>query len=253
MSFSYSAVWDDTIALARAHGTLVAALAGVFMFLPSLLSGYFLPRPEPSDFSQLARLIIEYWQANWHWLLLEMLVGMTGALAILMLVFARAGITVAAAIAAAGALLPFYFLANLLSFLIIWVGLVLLVVPGLYLLGRLVPLGPVVVAEQRRNPVDAIRRTFEVTRDKGWAVLGLFLIVAITASVAVMVVNSILGIVFVLVAGRDLGGLLALIVASATAAAFSALLVLLYAAIYRRLAPDASAAAAAAGTAGAAD
>jgi hypothetical protein len=245
MKFSYSAVWEDTLGLLRAHTSLIAALAGVFLFLPSLLVAYFLPQPQPEDFSRYGELLVEYISANWHWLLLETLANMVGALAIMLLILARGGTTVGGAIAAALAILPFYFLAGILSGLIIGIGCVLLIVPGLYLLGRLLPLGPVMVAEQRRNPIDAIRRTFEVTRGNGWAVFGLLLLVAIPALIASAVANMLLGLVFRLVAGGEVGRLLSLIVTSATGAAVAALLTVLYAAIYRRLTAEPASAAAA--------
>ena len=39
MTFSYNAVWEDTGRLLKAHGAQLAAIAGVFIFLPTLLIG----------------------------------------------------------------------------------------------------------------------------------------------------------------------------------------------------------------------
>ncbi|HEX6376590.1 MAG TPA: hypothetical protein VFZ91_12820 [Allosphingosinicella sp.] len=245
MKFSYSAVWADLMSLLRAHASLIATVAGVFIFLPALLVAHFLPQPVTQDFSRLGEVWTEYLGANWHWLILNALVSMTGQIAILMLVFRR-GITVGGAIAAALALLPFFFLTALLSSILIGFGFVLLIVPGLYLLGRLGPVNAVVVAEERRNPIDALTRCFALTKGHGWAVLGLILLVAIAAAVAIGVATTLLGILFVLVAGRDLGALLALIVSAAGNAALVTLLLLLGAAIYRQLSQIGSAAPAAA-------
>ena len=244
MNFSYSRIWEDTAALLRGNAALIAALAGAFLFLPALLVGYFLPQTEAASFAELLRNMREYVDRNWPWLLVEALVNMLGYLAILYLVFGRAGTSVAAAIAAAAALIPLYFLASLIAGIAVGVGLVLLILPGFYLYGRLVPLGPVMVAEGLRSPTEALRRSFELTRGKGWAVFGLVLIVAVAGTVALGVINMVFGIIFVIVAGRDLGGLLSLIVSSATGAALTVVLTLLYAAIYRALIGGASAAAA---------
>jgi hypothetical protein len=241
MKFSYSAVWDDTVRLIRAHGSLLAALAGVFMFLPALLVGYALPQPNAPDMQQMINLLGDYLRANWIWLLLQNLLNLIGAIAMLRLAFPNGGSTVAGVIAAAVSLLPFYFLATLLSSFIIGIGFVLFILPGLYLIGRLAPVGPVIVAENRRNPIDALRRTFELTKGRGWAVLGLVLVVAIAAFILMAVINNLLGLTFILVAGQETGLFLTLIVGSATSAAFATLLVLLYAAIYRNLAPASSA------------
>jgi hypothetical protein len=241
MKFSYSGVWDDTLRMARAHGSLIAALAGAFMFLPALLVGYALPQPQAPDPEQMINLMGEYFRANWVWLVLQNLLNMIGAIAILRLAFPNGGSTVAGIIAAAVSLLPFYFLATILSTFIIGIGFLFLLVPGLYLIGRLAPLGPVVVAENRRNPIDALQRTFALTKGRGWAVLGLVLVVAIAALILMAVVNNLLGLVFILIAGQETGLFLTLIVGAATGAAFVTLLILLYAAIYRNLLPATSA------------
>lgn len=236
MKLSYSAVWDDTLALVRAHASLVAALAGVFIFLPALLVGHLLPKVVPAeDVGSYLRDLREYALANAHWLILQTLANAVGMIAILILVFARKGISVGGAIVAALVLLPFYFVAALIANLIVFIGLLLLVFPGLYLFARLVTLGPVVVAENRRNPIAAIGRAFEVTKGNGWAVLGLVILVAIPGAIVLQLVNMVFGLVFSIAAGDKVADLLRLIVTSATAAALTVLLLLLYAAIYRAL------------------
>jgi hypothetical protein len=245
MRFSYSAVWADVVALLRAHASLIATVAGVFIFLPGLLVAYFLPQPVTEDFARLREIWVDYIELNWPFLLANSLINMVGAIAILRLIFAR-GVTVGGAIAGALALLIPYFLASLLSGLAIGLGFILLVVPGLYLLGRLGPLSAVVVAENRRNPLDALSRCFALTKGHGWAVLGLILLVAIAAAIAFGVATTLTGILFILVAGQDLGHMLELIVSAAGNAALVTLLLLLNAAIYRQLSLADSAPAAAA-------
>lgn len=244
MKLSYSAVWADLTALLRSHASLIATVAGVFIFLPTLLLAHFLPQPEAATPERIGQLWLEYGLSNWHWLLLAFIVRAIGAIAILLLVFAR-DISVGGAIAGALALLPAYFIATLLSSVAIGFGFFLLVVPGLYLLGRLGPLNAVIVAEAHRNPIAAIRRCWELTKGRGWAILGLILIVAIAAAIVVGVATTLLGILFILVAGQDVGQLLALIVRTAGNAAMVTLLLVLGAAVYRQLSEGRSAAPAA--------
>ncbi|HEX9948069.1 MAG TPA: hypothetical protein VGA98_11060 [Allosphingosinicella sp.] len=241
MKFSYSAVWDDTAALVRNNFSLIAALAGAFIFLPALLIGHFLPQPIPGeDPWAYLRELSEHMSGNSLWLLLQALANALGMMAILKLVFARQGTRVGAALAAAAAIVPFYFIAGFIANLLVFAGLLLLIVPGLYLFGRLVPLGPVMAAEDRRNPFKAIGRAFEVTKGKGWAVLGLVILIAVPGLILIQVVNVLLGILFRIAAGDDIARLLSLIVSSATAAALTVLLLILYAAIYRALAGQGS-------------
>jgi hypothetical protein len=214
----------------------------VFIFLPGLLVAYFLPPPQTQDIARLGEIWGDYVGLNWPWLLLNSLLNMIGSIAILLLIFSR-GITVGGAIAAALALLISYFLASLLSSILVAFGFVLLIVPGLYLLGRFAPIGAVVVAEARRNPVDALARCFALTKGHGWAVLGLILLVALAAAIVIGIATTLIGIVLILVAGQDLGQMLVLIVRCAGNAALVTLLLVLNAAIYRQLSGAGSAAA----------
>ncbi|MDB5671147.1 MAG: hypothetical protein JWO25_2106 [Alphaproteobacteria bacterium] len=245
MKFSYSAVWEDTARLIRAHGPLIAAIAGVFIFLPALLLGYFLPPPQSgtADAAENMRVTLQYYSTAWPWFLLQNLLAMTGMLAVLRLIFAR-GTTVGAALTAAAALLPFYFLVSVISGILVGIGLVLLILPGAYLFGRLAVAGPVMVAETRRNPFEAMSRSFEVTKGHGWAIVGMVLLVIIAGGVIIIVADALLGILLVTVAGPNLGRLLAQIVSSAAITGFTLVMAVLYAAIYRALTGNATSTAA---------
>src|SRR3954470_19052888 len=99
MSISYNQAWSDTRDLVRVHASLVATVAGVFIFLPGLLVAYFLPQPQTEDIHQILPLISEYFSRNWPWFLLTYVLTMIGSIVILLLVFAR-DISVGGAIAA---------------------------------------------------------------------------------------------------------------------------------------------------------
>ena len=246
MKFSYSEVWNDAVELLRTNATFILALAGVFLFLPVLLVAHFLPVEPPQDFKEMIRFYQEYFAANWHWLLLGRLVSMVGEISILLLFLDARGRSVGTLIAAALMLLPFYFLASLLSGIIAGVGLVLLIVPGLYLIGRLAMVGPHVAAAGERNPIAAITRSFELTKGNGWAVLGLLLLVWIAGAIIAAVIGALLGIIFIAVAGQDVGAFLANIVNALTQAALETVVIALLSALYVRLrggsAPEAKAA-----------
>lgn len=238
MLFSYNAVWEDTMALLRRHAPLLVAIAGVFLFLPALLLAVFAPPPEAPpgvDPARALQMIIDYYVAASPWFFLQLLFTMVGTLGMLRLVFAR-GTTVGGALLQALILTPLYFLVSLILGFAIGFGLLLFILPGLYLFGRIVPAPAVIVAENSRNPFEIIRRTFAITRGHGWAILGLVIIVAIVGGIAVGVAGTLFGLVFVLAAGQELGRLLAAVMASAFRAALETLLIMLYAAIYRALA-----------------
>lgn len=235
MKFSYSAVWEDAVRMLKSNGSVLLALAGVFFLLPALLTGYLLPTPTGSETDAIGAMA-GYYRENWLWLLVGGIVNAVGAIAIYLLLFDRRGGTVGSAIAAALPILPFYFIMSMLMSIAVGFGLLLLIVPGVYLLGRLVPAGAVMVAERRMNPFQALGASWRLTKSKGWAVAGLVLLVGIAGVVLSFAVTAVLGSIFLLVGGRDgVGGLLVLILSSALSAALYTVLIVLFAAIYRRL------------------
>jgi len=264
MKFSYSAIWEDTISLLRSHLALVVAIAAAFIFLPNLVVDYFLPEPQaPSaDLAAMLAAINDYWRATWHWHLLDLLVNMLGTLSILILVFDHSRPTVAAAIVRALSLLPFYILASIaLGLLLLVICLVVLVplflifgarlpvaaavciafVPAAYLYGRTAPLPPIIVAEHRRNPIDAITRSFAITARRGWTIFALLVLVAVAVGIPILAISFVAGSLLVLLFGQDFGTFVLLIITTALKTGLTVLLVLLLAAIYRRLTSEASA------------
>jgi hypothetical protein len=234
MSFSYNGAWDDTVRTLRANASLLVAVAGAFIFLPALLVGHIAPPPQESMEAMSA-----YYADNFLLLLAGQVVAFIGNLVILALVLDDRRPTVGASIRAALGMLPAYFLVSLLSGLMILGGLLLFVAPGLYLIGRLSAAGPALVVERRRNPVDVIRRSFAVTQGNGWAVLGLIILVFIGFYVLMLALTFVLGSVLMMVdraSGGGVGAFVLLALTSAAGAAFNAVLMVLVACIYRRLA-----------------
>lgn len=237
--FTQNAVWADTVKLTRTHWVALIAIAGVFNFLPTLLVNHFYPMPEPpadADFQTRFQLMADYYRAHSLVVVLQSFVVMIGSAAMLRLVFARSG-TVGAALLFAIILLPVYSILVVLENLAVGLGFALLVVPGLYIWGRLLPAAPAMVAEERRNPIDALKRGFQLSEGHGWLIVGLYLLVMIPGTVLVLVISQVSGILFILVAGQELGMLLGMIVLCAVSALVATILTMLTAAIYRALAP----------------
>lgn len=234
--FSFSATWDDVVRLARPNAGVLSAIAGAFLVLPDLLLAYFVPRPKTDDFEKGLQLLLTYFQDNWAAVLGVGLVGAVGMVAILLLLLGRDRLTVGAAIAGAPMLLAPYFLAGVLGNLIVFAGTLLLILPGLYLFGRLALAGTVVVAERRTNPIEALRRSFEITRGRGWAVLGFVLIIVLAAMLVVFAVGAVVGSLLLLAAGAKTGAVLVMLMDAVVNAGVELLLALVCAAVYRQLA-----------------
>lgn len=239
MKFSYSAIWDDALRMLRAGKAVLLPVAGAFFFLPTLLFGYLAPLPPAAD------QLMNYASDNMIWLLLVLTLAFIGSLAILVLVLDGDRPTVGAAIGAAFALLWVYFSAAFLAYLLVLVGLFFLLVPGLYLAGRFSMLGPVVVAETKRGTIATLRRTWEMTRGRGWAILGLLLLVYVGLYVAQLAVTFVLGSILLLIdrvgdGGPGIGAFLTIVLSALLGAVLSTIMAVLTAAIYRGLAAEKS-------------
>lgn len=238
MQFSYSAIWDQAARLLKGHASLLTAIAGVFLFLPEMLVAYLLPAPEAKTWGEMVRLMTAYLEANWLALLLVQVVGAAGSIAMLLLLFDRAGISVGEALRRSLPLLAPYIVASFLSNLLILFGLFVFLIPGLYLAGRLATVAPLIVAEGVKNPIDAVRRGSAQTHGKGWAVFGLLLLILFAGSLVVFATSSVIGAILLLAAGQQVGGLLSLILDAALGAALTTVLLMVYASVYLHLAGD---------------
>ena len=267
MKLSYNAVWEDALALVRAYFPLALAIAGVFMFLPSLLVSYFLPQPETGgEPSAQQQAMVGYFVQNWPWLALAIAVTVVGTLAILALVLDARRPSVGEAILRGGTATPIYlgamvivgiglflaaFVVSLLLSLFVAVGgTAVATLAGLIILillfygsGRLFPLPCVLVGEEERNPIKAIARSLALTRGRGWAIAGLLILILLALAVLGLGVGLAAGTLFRLFLNEPLAIFLSLIVNNAVNAAAAAFLTLLSAALYRHLSGRGSAAA----------
>lgn len=237
--FTQNAAWADAVGLTRTHWGALIAVAGVFNFLPTLLLYHFYPMGEPpvgADARAFIDFMLDYYRANIVPVTIHGFVVMIGSAAMLKLVLARTG-TVGGALLFAIALLPVYSILVVLVNIAVGAGLMLLIAPGLYLWGRLALAGPAMVAEDRRNPIDALKRGFELSRGYGWQIIVLYLLVWIPGALLAVILSQLSGILFILAAGRELGTLLATIVLCVGTALVTTLLTMLTAALYRALAP----------------
>lgn len=258
MKFSYNTVWDYALALLRAHLPLVAAIAGVFIFLPYLLVGYVLPVPQGGgDPRANMEAFITYMGMTWYWHLIAQIVAMLGILAILILVLDQTRPTVGSAISRAVKLLPYYLLASFIvgvglallyllcalpfaalasqgGQIIAFVGSILALTLFVYLWCRTSLLAAVVGLESRM-PLDAIRKTLALTHRRGWAILGLYFLIVFAGSIALIAVELVIGSVFRLLLNTDLADFMSLLLSSALYTVLVTVLVVASAAIYRVL------------------
>lgn len=234
---SYDATWADLVAMARSNASVLAIVGGVFLLLPNFAQQLFVPPPDIHTFDWNGiREMQAYYKANAVALLVCNLPVWLGSATILALMLDPRRLTVGEALVSGLQLLLAVILLNWITQFIVFAGLLLLVVPGIYLIGRLILASPVQMAERIGNPFRVMRRSFALSAGHGWRIAGLVLLVAVVAIIVASTVNLVLGIVLSLVLPKAIL-VIALGLVKSTIGALSALLLLLLAAaLYRQLA-----------------
>jgi hypothetical protein len=156
-------------AIWRSERALVMPLAGLFYFLPSLALLLLLPgAPPPADPGSDAALdaLLAYARDNAGAIISANVVQLVGAVILYTLFLAPGRPTLGETMSLAAGRIVSFALASILVMAALTVS-ALLVVPALYLIGRFFLVGTVIAAE-RRTPVDAIARSIELTRGRGW-------------------------------------------------------------------------------------
>lgn len=175
MKISLGGVLAGAWKLARRDAEVLLPVAALFLFLPTLAMLLLMPAPPLAPGSgaseeQLALFV----QAYGDWLVANAPAFGAGAAFALMgsatlcsfYLDAQAQ-NLGEALAGAVALLPRFVLAGLIVGIPIFVGAWLLVVPGLYVMGRTMLAGPVLVAERPVPALGAALASLRLTRGNG--------------------------------------------------------------------------------------
>jgi hypothetical protein len=107
--------------------------------------------------------------------------------------------------------LPALIASGVLAAIGVLIGLILLIIPGLYLLTRWALIAPVVVLE-KRSAGEAFSRSWELVKGHAWSVFGVILITGIGAAIASGIIQAVLGAILPDFLGAWLGALAAHVV-----------------------------------------
>lgn len=165
----------DAWALFRRHQQVLVALAGVFIFLPTLWLLLYVPAAPPlpdqsapdAQVQLQVKVFAEWVTANSGAFLIAALMPLYGSLSICMFFLDRGSEDVRAAMIRAIGQLPRLALASFLISIPASIGLLALALPGLYALGRTMLVVPVLAAERRQTALAAIWRSLMLTRGNG--------------------------------------------------------------------------------------
>lgn len=173
---SAAALWDMMSTAVRADLPRLFFLVAPFALLPAVAVELLGP-PAPTSVDSISNQ-----QLLWR-LAVPSLIAAFGQLAATHLVL-RGNATPREALAAALAVFPAYALAQLLGSLPVGLGLLLLVVPGLWLFARLLFLSGAVALAEGGTPIALLRRSWAMSEGQGlqltlFLVLGLFGVIGI--------------------------------------------------------------------------
>jgi len=239
--FDMGAAWDDTVALLKSHTTLTGTIAAVFLFLPSLAVAWFGPTPvEPPAGATLNQIIATLQENFWQMLPYQVVVALfaiVGTLAIQRLWLSRAATSVGEALSFALRLLPTLIVLQILVGLILGLGFLLLIIPGLYLVGRLALISPIIADRGVYNPLDAIAQSWAMTRGNGWAIFFFLFLVTVVLVIVLMIITGVVGVITG--AGPGIGHIVSGFFESAVGVVATMVTIAISAAAYRQLASGA--------------
>lgn len=241
---TFANVWEDAGRMLAANAGLLAAIAGVFLFLPAAIEARYYAAPalpigsSAAEMADWQFLMGAYIRANWWWILLSSTAYFVGIVALYLLLLTPR-ITVGAAVAKAFGIMPLYIILAFIVGLAVFGGTMLLIVPGIFLMGKLVLSTPIMVAETPRSPFAAIRLSW-ARSTRPWWTAGLVILVYFAAAFVTLAIRIGLGTVILLLLGPDgVGGLLLALLQALMATAVAVLVILVTAALYRTQLPRA--------------
>ena len=223
MKLNYMQCWNGAMALLAAHKEALLAIAGVFIFLPTLLFAQFVVPPVfngSEEGGEIVAIYSAYFSDNTLAITLSNLVISFGNLAIYLALAPSRNSTVAEDLADALKIFLIYLVANLLVAVVALPGFLLFIVPGLYLTARFLLVPIVIVDERERSPVAAIKKSWALTRNNGFSILLFMLIIAIVGMITVGVVGAVIGVITGLATGGTGWPFVENLVAALTGTAF---------------------------------
>lgn len=238
MKLSIERAWSDAIAMLRGHAEFLLPVYGLFALVPAVAIAVLLPMEAGPSATpqQLLAALQAYFAANLHWLILSGLLTAFAAATVLVTLADPARPTVGQAMGRAMALTPAFYVLTIITNIIIGMGFFLLIVPGLYLLGRLT-LGHVhMAAERRMNPLWALGASWNTSSGNGWRIAFLIVLIFVVGLIAGMAAGAVFGVFGGLLGGAETARTVNIIVTTLFSTITGLIILLVQLAAYRQLA-----------------
>jgi hypothetical protein len=182
MKLDVMATLRDAWGLFRRDRDLLIRLAAPFLFWPALALGLLAPLPplppegggEPSIRAMAWIDSVSAWAGQYGgWYLAAYAIGTIGTAAVLALELGGGSTSVGEALGRAVKVAPRFLLAMILVGIPVGAGTLFYILPGLYIAGRLLLVGPVLFAERRMAALAAMARSVTLTRGAGLSMAAL--------------------------------------------------------------------------------
>lgn len=266
MKLDMGKAWNDATALLKGNFTLIAAIVGLYYFLPSFAIALLFPEiaapatpaaPPGADpratIEAMAAAIQEQYARGWPFFLAITIAQYLGAVSVLALFPTRGGATVGEALSAGLRGAPIYFAAQIIFILAagivfgLFAGLafalspILGVIVGLilgvgllYASIKLILVPAVIAMEGERNPIKAMKRSWALSKGNTLLIfvflLVLFVVIGLISLLVTLVLTTILS-----AFGGPVAGIGTALVSSLTSAVIGGVFLVVLAAIHRQL------------------
>ncbi len=196
MRIDLAAACREALGIWRRDREVIVAIAGIFFFLPALavalLTDISVAPAQGDVVDQSAQLnaLLAQVMANAHWLVLQALAELAGVTTLLALLLDPARPTVGTALRTTVRRLPVLAGAALLVNVAQGIGLLLLILPALYVIGRSFLVLPVLVAEPERRFGDAMAHAIALTKGRVLQLLSLTAVFFLSAQMIVLLLSA---------------------------------------------------------------
>ncbi len=181
--WTIGSIWEETRAIVREQAWVFAPVAAAFVLLPSLAVARFFPDNRQSIFELPSD------EALWGQLASALISVIAEAFILIVALRRDGGQSVGTLIGEAIRLTPALFAVKLIIGLFAGLGLMLLILPGMYVLGRL-GVAPAAMVAERIGVLQALQRGWELGRRDFWRVF-LFLALIVVATIGAILMLSI--------------------------------------------------------------
>ncbi|HSG35206.1 MAG TPA: glycerophosphoryl diester phosphodiesterase membrane domain-containing protein [Sphingomonadaceae bacterium] len=259
MKLDMGAAWNDAVAMIKANTEVMAVIAGVFFFLPSLAAVFLVPpleAPPGADIDVVTDILVGFYSDNALPLVLLTLTSAIGFIALLALLRDDRKPTVGDAIKTG-----FFGLVSYVgSQLMVALGLAVIVgvlvgIPAslgmdaiaavaalvvavlfVYVMIKLSMVTPVIAIERNLNPFGIVRRSWQLTKGNSLRLLLFYLLLGLAFGVISVLIGAIAGLLFALLGEGEIAEIANGAVSGLTSAAGSLVFAAILAAVHRQLA-----------------